>query len=31
MCIPWDFPGDPVAKIPCSQCKGSGFDPWPGN
>ena len=22
-----DFPGGPVAKTPCSQCKGPGFDP----
>ena len=21
----WDFPGGPVAKTPCSQCRGSGF------
>ena len=26
-----DFPGRPVAKTPCSQCKGPGFDPWLGN
>ena len=26
-----DFPGSPVAKTPCSQCRGPGFDPWPGN
>ena len=26
-----DFPGIPVAKTPCSQCRGPGFDPWPGN
>ena len=26
-----DFPGGPVAKPPCSQCKGPGFDPWLGN
>ena len=26
-----DFPGGPVAKILCSQCKGPGFDPWSGN
>ena len=26
-----DFPGGTVAKTPCSQCRGPGFDPWPGN
>ena len=26
-----DFPGDPVAKTPCSECRGPGFDPWSGN
>ena len=26
-----DFPGGPVAKTPCSQCRGHGFDPWAGN
>ena len=26
-----DFPGGPVAKTPCSQCRGSGFNPWSGN
>ena len=26
-----DFPGGPVAKIPCSQCRGPGFYPWSGN
>ena len=26
-----DFPGGPVVKNPCFQCKGCGFDPWPGN
>ena len=25
------FPGGPVAKTPCSQCRGPGLDPWPGN
>ena len=25
-----DFPGGPVAKTPGSQCRGPGFDPWPG-
>lgn len=22
----WDFPGDPLAKMPCSQCSGPQFD-----
>ena len=26
-----DFPGGPVSKTPCSQCRGLGFDPWSGN
>ena len=26
-----DFPGGPVAKTPCSQFWGPGFDPWSGN
>ena len=26
-----DFPGGPAVKIPCSQCRGPGFDPWSGN
>ena len=26
-----DFSGGPVAKTPCSQCRGPGFDPWLGN
>ena len=26
-----DFPGGRVAKTPCSQCRGPGFDPWSGN
>ena len=26
-----DFAGGPVAKIPYSQCRGPGFDPWSGN
>ena len=26
-----DFPGGPVAKILCSQCRGPRFDPWSGN
>ena len=25
-----DFPGGPVAKTPCSQCRGPGFDLWSG-
>ena len=25
-----DFPGGPVAKSPCSQYRGPGFDPWSG-
>ena len=25
-----NFPS-PLAKTPCSQCKGPGFHPWPGN
>ena len=27
----WDFSTGPVAKTPCSQCKGPGFDPQSGN
>ena len=27
----WDSPGGPVAKTPCSQCGGPGFDPSPVN
>ena len=27
----WDFPGGPVARTPCSQCRGPGLDPWSGN
>ena len=27
----WDFPGGPVGKAPCSQCRGPRFDPWSGN
>ena len=27
----WDFSGDPVARIPHSQCRGPGFHPWWGN
>ena len=23
-----DFPGGPVGKTPCSQCRGPGFNPW---
>ena len=26
-----DFPGGPVVKTPCFQCRGRGFDPWSGN
>ena len=26
-----DFTGGPVAKTPCSQCRGPGFDPWSRN
>ena len=26
-----DFPGHPVVKTLCFQCKGLGFDPWSGN
>ena len=26
----WDFPGGPVAKTPCSQCRGPSFHPWSG-
>ena len=29
--ISGDFPDGPVAKILCSQCRGSGFDPWSEN
>ena len=25
-----DFPGGPVAKTPCSQCRGLRFIPWSG-
>ena len=28
---PSGLPGGPVAKTPCSQCRGPGFDPWSGN
>ena len=27
----WDFPGGPVVKTLCFQCRGHGFDPWSGN
>ena len=27
----WDFPGGPMAKTPCFQCRGPGFDPYSGN
>ena len=26
-----DFPGIPVVKTPCSQCRGYGLNPWLGN
>ena len=26
-----DFPGDPVVKTPCSQCRRPRFNPWSGN
>ena len=26
-----NFPGGPVAKTPCSQRRGPGFNPWSGN
>ena len=26
-----DFPGGPVVKTVCHQCRRLGFDPWPGN
>ena len=26
-----DFPGRPVVKTPCSQCRGLRLDPWSGN
>ena len=26
-----DFPGGPVVKTPCSQCRGPGFYSWSGN
>ena len=28
---PWDFPGGPVTETPHSQCRGPGFDSWPGS
>ena len=28
---PGDFPGGPVGKTTCSQCRGPRFDPWLGN
>ena len=27
----WDFPGGPVVKTLCSQCRGHSFDPWSWN
>ena len=27
----WDFPGGPVVKTSCIQCRGHGFNPWSGN
>ena len=27
----WDFPGDPVAKTLCSQCREPRFNPWSRN
>ena len=29
--LPWDFPGSPVAKTPCSCSRDTKFDPWSGN
>ena len=26
-----NFPGGPVDRTPCSQCRGPGFDFWLGN
>ena len=26
-----DFPGGPLVKTSCSQCRGRGFNPWSGN
>ena len=26
-----DFTGNPVARTPCSQCRGPGLDPWSEN
>ena len=26
-----NFPGGPVAKLLCFQCRGCGFNPWSGN
>ena len=26
-----DFPHGPLARTPCSQCRGLGFNPWSGN
>ena len=27
----WDSPSGPVANTPCSQCRGPGFNLWPGS
>ena len=27
----WNFPDGPMVKTLCSQYRGPGFDPWPGN
>ena len=29
--IYWDFPGGPVIKMPCWQCRGYEFNPWSEN
>ena len=28
---PWEFPGGPVVRTPCSQCQGPGSIPFRGN
>ena len=28
---PWDFPGGPVVKTQCSQCRRHRYDYWSGN